>query len=541
MHSVLRASRGAMATAAALALYAMPHTARAASAGLGPAEKARVDAAMEHLVQGGVPGVELAVVRDGQVVYAQGYGFADVAARRPIKPDTPMEVGSMTMQFTAAAVLQLVEAGKLSLDDKLGKYIPEYILGRDITLRQLLKLEGGVPDYFWQDEVGGRIFTQKPSFDRVLNLFEDHKLEFTPGTRWAFNNSEYFLLGQVIQRVSGQTWESYVRRNVFARAGMTHTTTMAHEAGLRDFAVGYWRMHGAVGKAPKTHDLWGLATFDVVSTVGDMAKWTAALQAGKIVDRDHVALMMNPAPLDNGEATPLRTGVTFNNTAIENHRMVWNDGGTLGFIGINAIFPDEGLQLIVLSNANLTIIYPSPLLSAAFFALHPEAEAVRFGPAPGEDTAVTAKIRSGLLAIRAGAIGPDQATDSLRASVNDLKPLLDQSGDIDRLVFKGQKASDGGDELRLPGAVRARRFPVQGGDRRCRQDRRYWCHAVGRATAARRLLLSPRLREDRTWRTATGSTVGSRAMAASARSARGSTSSRSSGLWRGRSSGPGRR
>jgi D-alanyl-D-alanine carboxypeptidase len=427
-------------TLLAIVLGAAPHAAMAISSRLTDTDRARVDAAMNHLVEAGVPGIELAVVKDGILAYTQGYGLADLKTKRPLTADTPMEIGSLTMQFTAAAILQLAESGKISLDDKLGKYVPEYILGRDITLRHLLKLQGGVPDYFWQDEVSGRIFTQKPSVDRVLNLFEDHKLEFAPGTRWASNNSEYFLLGQVIERVTGMHWETYVKRNIFARAGMTHTTTIAHEPELRDFPVGYWRMNSVIGNAPRPYDLWGLATFNVVSTVGDIANWTAALQSGEIVNRDNVALMMNPGLLDNGEPTPLHTGMAFRNTALEERPMVWNDGGTLGFTGINAIFPDERLQLIVLSNANITIVYPSPLLNAAFFALHPDLEARRFAPAPGEDMAITAKVRNGLQAIRAGTLGADQIDQDLGAGMDELKQFLEQKGDIESLIFKGQKA-----------------------------------------------------------------------------------------------------
>lgn len=423
-------------------LGAAPRAAFAVASALSDMDRARVDSAMNHLVEVGVPGIELAVVKDGTVAYVQGYGLANLKTRRPVTATTPMEIGSLTMQFTAAAILQLVEVHRISLDDRLGKYVPEYVLGRDITLRQLLSLQGGVPDYFWQDEVSGRIFAQKPSVDRVLNLFEDHKLEFAPGTRWAFNNSEYFLLGQVIERVTGMRWETYVKRNVFARAGMTHTTTIAHESELSDFPVGYWRMHGVIGSAPRPYDLWGLATFNVVSTVSDMVKWNLALQAGEIVSRDDVALMMNPETLKDGGPTPSHSGMAFHNTALEERPMVWNDGGTLGFTGINAIFPEERLQLVVLSNANITIVYPGPLLNAAFFALHPDAEARRYSPVAGEDEAITGKIRSDLEAIRAGTLAADQATDEFRAGADDIRQFLDHWGDIKAFIFKGRKASD---------------------------------------------------------------------------------------------------
>lgn len=425
-----------------------PVRADGSGAFLSAAEIERVDAAVAHVMGSKVPGVSLAVIRDGVPAYARGYGVMDLAGHRPITATTRMEIGSVTMQFTAAAILQLSEAGKLSLDDKLGKYVPEYSAGRDITLRQLLELQSGIVDYYPIDDAeAGKIFTRKASVQDVLALFADKPLAFPPGSRFAFNNTDYFLLGLVVERVSGLGYNVYLKRNIFDRAGMTRSTTVSSEPRLSDFPSGYWHVGGAVGKAPRLEDGWGLATFNIVSDVGDLAKWDAALFGGKIVNRDDIVLMETPAMLSDGKPSPLGYGMGWFSSAIETHKMLRFQGGSLGFGAMNAVFPDDHLELIAEVNATSTVIVPQAITTAVFEALYPEIAAKRLIPAIGEDAAITAKAKKFVLALQAGSLEPIPMTEALRekltpGKLEQIKAVLTRSGEISSFVFKGWQSAD---------------------------------------------------------------------------------------------------
>jgi D-alanyl-D-alanine carboxypeptidase len=429
----------------------IPYGARVSAApvdGLSAPERARVDTAVNQFLQDRVPGISLAVIKSGAVVYAKGYGVMDLESRRPVTATTHMEIGSVTIQFTAAAILQLAETGKLSLDDKLGTYVPEYAAGRDVTLRQLLQFTSGVPEYFPNDDaVAGQVFAKKTTVKEVLDLFADKPLDFAAGTRAAFNSTNYFLLGLVIERASGMDYAAYMKRNIFGRAGMTRTTTIADEEKLKDLARGYNDVGGSMHPTAKTDDLWGRATFDVVSDVIDMAKWDAALLNGKIVNRDDVALMMTPATLPNGARAPY--GMSWIQNQIDEHNMIWRDGGTIGFVAMNAIYPDDHLILIAEANANYLVVSPRSITAAVFDALHPELLAKRLTPAAGEDAAITVRAREMIRALQTGTVERSVLTEQLSekltpAALDKIKVVLAVAGEPRDLIFKGQQSSQTG-------------------------------------------------------------------------------------------------
>jgi CubicO group peptidase (beta-lactamase class C family) len=406
---------------------------------LPPEETGRIDAAVQKFIASGVPGISIAVVRDGRVVYAQGYGVMDLKRPRPVTATTRMEIGSVTKQFTAAAVLQLVEQRKLSLDDSLGKYIPEYRQGRSIAIRELLWQISGVPDYIVNSppEAQAKSVRGKPSVKRVLDRIAAKKLDFPTGSKWAYSNANYFLLGLVIERVSGIPFDRYVKENILDRAGMSRTTTIAEEAKLDDFATGYMTVHGLRTESPHFGNLWAFAAGDIVSDVGDMAKWNTALLAGKILSTDDVALMMTPGRTSDGKATFYAMGWAV--SAFDGHKMIWHNGGTNGFGCMNALFPDDHLQVIALLNDSGRT--PNAITGAVFEALYPEAAAAKYQPAEGENSAITAQVRDVIGKFQAGSLGPDDIADPVKhkpMSLNrQLKAMLAPLGPIEAVVFKG--------------------------------------------------------------------------------------------------------
>ncbi|MDQ6931204.1 MAG: beta-lactamase family protein, partial [Candidatus Eremiobacteraeota bacterium] len=179
-----------------------------------------------------VPGMALAVVRDGNVVYRRGFGVKNTTTKAPVDANTNFEIGSITKQFTAAAVLQLAEQGKLRLDDPLGKYTAAYLPARGVTIRQLLNQVTGIPNYTDVNHFESIAPKTKPSFARMIGFIAKKPLAFAPGTKWAYSNTNYILLGKVIEAASHESYTAYLFEHVVKPAGMSHTVTMDEERSL---------------------------------------------------------------------------------------------------------------------------------------------------------------------------------------------------------------------------------------------------------------------------------------------------------------------
>jgi CubicO group peptidase (beta-lactamase class C family) len=404
-------------------------------------ERRRLDAAMNALVAGGPPGIALGIVREGKLVYARGYGVSDRKTGERVTGSTQMEIGSVTKQFTAAAVMQLVEAGKLTLDDPLGKYVTEYAPARDVTIRQLLWQVSGVPNYTSTSGFEALSEHEEPSFQRIVALIAGNALDFPSGTRWAYSNTNYILLGRVIEKVTGDDYDAYVKTHILDPTGMTRTTTIAHEKALSDIATGYKPGNDGLVPAPAFGSGWAGAAGDLVSDVGDIAKWDAALLGGKIVDPADVRLMMTPGKLSDGKPTDYGMGWVIGE--LDGHRWIWHNGGTIGFGAVNALFPDDGLRIIALVNSS--DVTPQTIAARAFEALRPDALRARDAAAPGEDPSITARVKGIVANLQTGTFDRTQLTQNmsdlltpalLKAAKGQLGPL----GTPVAYIYKGTVA-----------------------------------------------------------------------------------------------------
>src|SRR5579863_3641254 len=179
----------------------------------------------------GAPATTIEVVQHGSVVFSHAYGVADRDKRSPATVDTYYEIGSITKQFTAAAMLQLQEAGKLHLDDKLSVYLPDAPHAKEVTLRQLLAQVSGLPEYLDAMDAAGTS-TKPASFDQLMSYITGKPLDFAPGSHWAYCNTNYIPAGRVIEAVSHESYQHYVQTHLLGPTGMTHTFTVADEAHL---------------------------------------------------------------------------------------------------------------------------------------------------------------------------------------------------------------------------------------------------------------------------------------------------------------------
>ena len=350
-----------------------------------PPFDAPVAAAVDKILATQKPvGAAVGIVKNGQLVYIKTYGLRNVAKNEPVDDNTRFEIGSVTKQFTAAAVLQLQEAGKLSIDDKLAKYLPQFPHANEITLRQMLNQVSGLEDYLHhvppeQLSSGGGL----AAIAALVNV----PLHFTPGTKWEYSNTNYYVLGKVVENVSGQSWEAYVREHIFAPAGMTRSAFVDDEPTLDDFAVGYWNGFHAerpMQPAPLIHNAWAGGAGEIVSTVADMAAWDTALTSGKIVNAADYALMSTPPLLPNGQHDTYGMGLGAD--PLDGHKRIWHNGGSLGSFTMNATYPDDHLDIIVFENSNTGD--PNAVEAAVLESMFSDAAIAAHAAAPGEDLAM---------------------------------------------------------------------------------------------------------------------------------------------------------
>jgi len=429
----------------ALPLLCLSLTAIAASPPIGNQLAKRIDADVQTILQRtGAPGSTILIAEHGRIVYRHAYGLRDRERHVPAAVDGYYEIGSITKQFTAAAILQLQEAGKLHLDDKLSTYLPSAPHASEVTLRQLLSHTSGMPEYL--DAVDAAKAIDKPaSFDKLMSYIAGKPLDFPPGSHWSYSNTGYILAGRVIEVVSHESYRHYVQTHLLDRAGMTHTFTVAEEGTLPKMAVGYDRGHGRVTPARTIAASVGWAAGFLVSTVGDLEKWNLALRSGRIVTPADYALMSTSVKTAQGDAG---YGLGLFVDSIDNQPRVGHTGGSLGFTTANEYFPRQDTQIIAFTNF---VDSPEPgetITTAIFEDLNPAIGAAAMRPSAGEDPEVTAKAKACFAQLQAG----DQDSPYLAPKLNKkmkaglAKRLADEFKGYGRptaFVFKGRHTDAG--------------------------------------------------------------------------------------------------
>jgi CubicO group peptidase (beta-lactamase class C family) len=292
-----------------------------------------------------IPGVSLAVIKNGEIVLARGYGLANVEHQVPVKPETIFQSGSMGKQFTATAIMMLVEEGKLSLDDKITKYFTDGAEAwRNITVRHLLTHTSGMTDYPPDFDLR-RDYTEDELVQRVKTI----PLAFQPGEKWSYSNLAYVMLGVLIHKVSGKFYGDFLQERVFKPLGMTTASVISEADIVPNRAAGYRLVKGEL----KNQD-WVSPTMNTTAdgslylTVYDMAKWDAALYTEKLLKRASLAQMWTPVKLNNGKTQAYGFGWGF--ADVNGHHVIEHGGAWQGFTTYIARYVDDKLTVIVLTN-----------------------------------------------------------------------------------------------------------------------------------------------------------------------------------------------
>lgn len=314
-----------------------------------PAQKAdEVDQYVEAFIKKRkIPGLSLAVVQNGMLVKAAGYGLANLELNVPAKPETVYEIGSISKHFTAEAILLLVEEGKLGLDDSLGKYLNEIpLLWKSITLRQILAHTSGLKDW---EAANVLSYRREYTADEFIKLVSPFPLDFTPGGQWAYTNTGYPLLGMVIERASGESYEAFMTERIFKPLGMNETRFNHPSYLVPNHAGGYVDVGGILRKGEPLRPQVIAPSGGMLSTVLDMAKWERIFYTERLLKKSSLAQMQTPVRLNSGAT--FNSGLGLFLDSFRGHRLILHNGSTVaGFSAVFYIYPDDKLTVVVFCN-----------------------------------------------------------------------------------------------------------------------------------------------------------------------------------------------
>ena len=323
----------------------------------------RVDAVAKQLLSRHTAGVSIAVAREGRLILARGYGMANVEHSVAVTPETVFHIASISKNILAAVVLQLVDQGKLRLDDDVTKYVPEApTQGWRVTVRQLLNHTSGIYSFTSLPNAADNERLEL-THEQVLRLIKDRPFDFEPGTRWRYDNSAFYLAGMVVERVTKQEYGAYVREHVFKPLGMSSASLCYARMIVPHLASGYEVDGGALVNAAFMTWKLPFAGGAVCATATDLAKWQAALDSGRVLTTSSLALMRTPTTLADG--TKIDYGLGTRLGSLDGHRVLGHYGGESrgGFRPLLESFPDDHLTIVILMNMG-DAASPSPVAVA---------------------------------------------------------------------------------------------------------------------------------------------------------------------------------
>ena len=368
-----------------------------------------------------IPGISLVILRNGRIALLRSYGLANVEHRVRVKPETVFQSGSIGKQFTAAAIMILVQDGKISLDDRLAKFFPDVpATWSKITVRHLLNHTSGLGDYPPEIELQ-RNYTEEELFD----AFKRTPLQFAPETDWDYSNTGYVILGILIRKVTGKFYGDFLQERIFRPLGMTTARVISEADIISNRAAGYRLVDGQLKNqewvSPSTNSTADGALY---LTILDLAKWDTALYTDWPLKQPTRELIWNQTRLENGRLKPY--GFGWHTNVIHHHRLVFHGGAWQGFKSSIVRVLDDRTTIIFLANSWATNDFKLTrgLLAVLYtpFALPP------VEPIPDNEPKLSALARRVLLDLSKGTINSDLVTPELRQQLTPerLKQLSDK-------------------------------------------------------------------------------------------------------------------
>ncbi|CAN7150580.1 serine hydrolase [Pseudoduganella sp. LjRoot289] len=318
----------------------------------------RIDAIAAPYIKADGPGMTLIVTKDGKTLYRKAYGMADVMAKTPMQADMALRLGSITKQFTAVAVMLLADEGKLAVADPVTKYLPDFP-EHGITIEHLLTHTSGIVNYTDKANFPSMAAQSLP-LPQMIDLFRNDPLDFKPGTQFKYSNSGYFLLGAIIEKVSGTGYAAFLRQRIFTPLGMDHTGYGDSDPAGIARASGHAPGPNGVQGAGPMNMAWPYSAGALTSNVDDLARWNEAIRMGKLLKPDSWKRVFSPYTLAGGKASDY--GYGWNIGKVRGHAS-WSHGGAIpGFRSEAAYLPKDGIYVAALSNMIGPGSAPLPLI-----------------------------------------------------------------------------------------------------------------------------------------------------------------------------------
>jgi len=314
-----------------------------------PALKNRIDRiATQVLDQTGVPSASVAVVQHGKLIYTHAYGQARLQPPTPATPNMRYSIGSISKQFTAAAILLLQEDGKLSLDDAVGKYVPGLTQGDKVTIRQILSHTSGYQDY-WPEDYVMTPMLKPESAQQILDTWGKKPLDFEPGTQWQYSNTNFVIAGRIVETITGRPLMDFLVDRIFRPLGMKSVWNSDETKLTSVDATAYYRHAlGPLRVAPKEGRGWMFAAGELAMTAHDLALWDQSLIAQSVLKPESYKQMFTEVKLKDGKGTHYGLGVEVMDR--NNHRSIEHSGEVSGFVSDNQVLVDDGVAVAVLTN-----------------------------------------------------------------------------------------------------------------------------------------------------------------------------------------------
>jgi len=314
-----------------------------------PALRTRIDRiATQILDQSGVPSASVAVVQGGKLVYTHAYGNARLVPLTPATPAMRYSIGSISKQFTAAAILMLQEEKKLSIEDPVGKYIPGLTRGNEVTIREILSHTSGYQDY-WPEDYVMTPMLQPTNAQKILDTWAKKPLDYEPGTQWQYSNTNFVIAGAIVEKVTSQPLFDFLTQRIFHPLGMRSVWNSDQTQIAPPDATAFYRHAlGPLRLAPKEGAGWMFAAGELAMTAHDLALWDQSLIAQSLLKPDSYKEMFTEVKLKDGKGTGYGLGVEVRDR--NGHRSIEHSGEVSGFVSDNEVLIDAGVSVAVLTN-----------------------------------------------------------------------------------------------------------------------------------------------------------------------------------------------
>lgn len=366
-----------------------------AIAQLSPVTRATLEANVKAaLAQTSTPSAQIGIVKDGVVVYTGALGLAQTSPAVPSSPDMPYRVGSVSKQFTAAAVMLLSERGKLKLDDPVSTWFPELGHSREITLRMLLNQVSGYSDDYTEDYLTPEMAAPIDPY-ALIQEWTAKPLDFAPGTRWQYSNTNYGLAGLIVQKVAGEPFFDFLRTNILIPAGLTHAIDL-DAPGVPALPVGYVRNgFGPMRAAGQEGKGTVFGAGELAMPVADLARWNAIVLHHQILSPASWQTMQSEYVLPNGQGSGY--GMGFFLRVRDGRRIIDHSGEVNGFVSLNTLYPAQGVAISILTNAETSTEALIKAVESAVFAPTAKAAIERDPASEAAVKAVIADLQKGRL------------------------------------------------------------------------------------------------------------------------------------------------